>query len=189
MFFRKTFKNSARIRQESLKNPRIYHKSRRYSTVTQIEKKSVRQATGQTTVGQCTSGWAICWAPGGQRVATELRQLGNSLGNDWAMTGQLNCDSWAIELRQSCDRVATIHENAIRYIYNIIYSLNFIYSLSDPYASAASSPFLQNPVLNIIQFLNCTNRSCDLVIRYWRRFKYLSDSFILAGQATLLDRG
>jgi hypothetical protein len=78
------------------------------SGVTQIEKKSVRQATDQTTVGQCTSGWAICWAPGGQRVATELRQLGNllgnslgnSLGNDWAIELRQSCDSWAIELRQ-----------------------------------------------------------------------------------------
>ena len=65
--------------------------------------------------------------------------LGNSLGTWWATS----CDGWAIELRRLGDRWATIHENAIRYIYNIIYSLNFIYSLSDPYASEASSTFLK----------------------------------------------
>ncbi len=41
------------------------------------------------------------------------------------------------------------------------------------YASAASSTFLQNPVLNIIQFLNCTNRSYSSVIKYHIFLKFL----------------
>jgi hypothetical protein len=38
------------------------------ASVTLIEKKSVRQAASQTTVGQCFSGWATTGQPGGQRL-------------------------------------------------------------------------------------------------------------------------
>jgi hypothetical protein len=67
------------------------------------------------------------------------------------------------------------------------YSLNFIHSASYSMRAQRALRFSKTVIKYCaVPEISRTNRSCDLVIRYWRRFLQIFISFISLRQATLL---